>query len=126
MELKHYSVMLSESIDALNIKPDGIYVDATLGLGGHSYEIAQRLTTGHLISIDRDVKALERSLPRLEPFMDKITLVHGNFREMNDILNEVGVDKVDGMLFDLGVSSPQLDEGERGFSYMADAPLRRR
>ena len=123
MELKHYSVMLAESIDALNIKPEGIYVDATLGMGGHSYEIAQRLTTGRLISIDRDVKALERSLPRLEPFMDKITLVHGNFREMNDILSEVGVDKVDGMLFDLGVSSPQLDEGERGFSYMADAPL---
>lgn len=123
MELKHYSVMLAECIDALNIKPDGTYVDATLGMGGHSYEIAQRLTTGRLISIDRDVKAIERSLPRLEPFMDKITLVHGNFRELDDILNELGLDKVDGMLFDLGVSSPQLDESERGFSYMADAPL---
>lgn len=123
MELKHYSVMLSECIDALNIRPDGIYVDATLGMGGHSYEIAQRLKTGRLIAIDRDVKALERSLPRLEPFMDRISLVHGNFREMNAILNELGIDKVDGMLFDLGVSSPQLDESERGFSYMSDAPL---
>lgn len=123
MELKHYSVMLAECIDALNIKPDGVYVDATLGMGGHSYEIARRLTTGRLVSIDRDVKALERSLPRLEPFMDRVTLVHGNFREMDAILNELGLDKVDGMLFDLGVSSPQLDESERGFSYMADAPL---
>lgn len=123
MELKHYSVMLAECIDALHIKSDGIYVDATLGMGGHSYEIAQRLTTGRLISIDRDVKAIERSLPRLEPFMDKITLVHGNFRQLGDILDELNIGTVDGILFDLGVSSPQLDEGERGFSYMADAPL---
>lgn len=123
MELKHYSVMLAECIEALNIKPDGIYVDATLGMGGHSYEIARRLTTGRLIAIDRDAKAIERSLPRLEPFMEKITLVHGNFRELGDILDELGLERVDGMLFDLGVSSPQLDESERGFSYMADAPL---
>ncbi len=123
MELTHYSVMLGECIDALDIKPDGIYVDATLGMGGHSYEIARRLKGGRLISIDRDVKAIERSLPRLEEFMDRITLVHGNFRDMNAILDELGIDKVDGMLFDLGVSSPQLDESERGFSYMNDAPL---
>ena len=123
MEFEHYSVMLNECIDGLNIKPDGIYVDATLGLGGHSYEIANRLTTGRLISIDRDSKALERAVLRLEPFMDHITLVHGNFRDMNAILDDLGIEKVDGMLFDLGVSSPQLDESERGFSYMSDAPL---
>ncbi len=123
MEYKHYSVMLNECIDSLDIRPDGIYVDATLGMGGHSYEIASRLTTGRLISIDRDAKALERAVVRLEPFMDKITLVHGNFSDMSAILDDLGLDKVNGMLFDLGVSSPQLDEGERGFSYMADAPL---
>lgn len=95
MELTHYSVMLGECIDALDIKPDGIYVDATLGMGGHSYEIARRLKGGRLISIDRDVKAIERSLPRLEEFMDRITLVHGNFRDMNAILDELGIDKVD-------------------------------
>ena len=115
--------MLRECIDSLNIRPDGIYVDGTLGMGGHSYEIASRLTTGHLISIDRDPMALERAVDRLEPFMDRITLVHGNFRDMDDILNDLGIDRVDGMLFDLGVSSPQLDEADRGFSYMADAPL---
>ena len=123
MEFEHYSVMLNECIDSLNIKPNGIYVDATLGLGGHSYEIANRLTTGRLISIDRDTKALERAVNRLEPFLDRITLVHGNFRDMDAILDDLGIEKVDGMLFDLGVSSPQLDESERGFSYMSDAPL---
>ena len=115
--------MLRECIDSLNVKPDGVYVDATLGMGGHSYEIASRLTTGRLISIDRDAVALERAVNRLEPFMDRITLVHGNFRDMDAILDDIGVDKVDGMLFDLGVSSPQLDEADRGFSYMQDAPL---
>ena len=115
--------MLRECIDSLNIKPDGIYVDGTLGMGGHSYEIASRLTTGRLISIDRDTIALERAVLRLEPFMDCITLVHGNFRDLDDILDDLGIDKVDGMLFDLGVSSPQLDEADRGFSYMTDAPL---
>jgi len=115
--------MLNECIDSLNIKPDGIYVDATLGMGGHSYEIARQLKTGRLISIDRDIKALERAVMRLEPVMDRITLVHANFRDLNDILNDLGIDKVDGLLFDLGVSSPQLDESERGFSYMTDAPL---
>ena len=115
--------MLRECIDSLNIKPDGIYVDGTLGMGGHSYGIASRLTTGRLISIDRDTIALERAVLRLEPFMDRITLVHGNFRDLDDILDDLGIDKVDGMLFDLGVSSPQLDEADRGFSYMTDAPL---
>ena len=123
MEYGHYSVMLSECIEGLNIKPYGVYVDATLGMGGHSYEIANRLTSGRLIAIDRDAKALERALLRLEPLIDRITLVHGNFRDMDDILDELGIDKIDGMLFDLGVSSPQLDESERGFSYMTDAPL---
>ena len=123
MEYGHYSVMLSECIEGLNIKPNGVYVDATLGMGGHSYEIANRLTSGRLISIDRDAKAIERALMRLDPLIDRITLVHGNFRDMDDILDELGIDKVDGMLFDLGVSSPQLDESERGFSYMTDAPL---
>jgi len=123
VEYGHYSVMLAECIEGLNIKPDGIYVDATLGMGGHSYEIANRLGKGRLISIDRDAKALERALTRLEPLIDRITLVHGNFRDMDDILDDLGIDKVDGMLFDLGVSSPQLDESERGFSYMSDAPL---
>ena len=123
MDYGHYSVMLRECIDSLNIKPDGIYVDGTLGMGGHSYEIASRLTTGRLISMDRDAIALERAVLRLEPFMDRITLVHGNFRDLDDILDDLGIDKVDGMLFDLGVSSPQLDEADRGFSYMTDAPL---
>ncbi len=115
--------MLNECIDGLKIKPNGIYVDATLGMGGHSYEIARRLKSGRLISIDRDIKAMERAVIRLEPLMDRITLVHGNFRDMNAILNDLGIEKVDGILFDLGVSSPQLDESERGFSYMTDAPL---
>jgi len=115
--------MLKECIESLNIKPGGIYVDATLGMGGHSYEIASRLSGGRLIAIDRDSKALERSGERLKPFMDRISLVHGNFRDMEAVLDGLGIDKVDGMLFDLGVSSPQLDESERGFSYMADAPL---
>lgn len=123
MDYGHYSVMLRECIDSLNIRPDGIYVDGTLGMGGHSYEIADRLTTGRLISIDRDPMALERAVVRLEPFMDRITLVHGNFCDMDNILNDLGIDQVDGMLFDLGVSSPQLDEADRGFSYMTDAPL---
>lgn len=123
MEYTHYSVMLKECIDSLNIKPDGIYVDATVGLGGHSYEIASRLKGGRLIAIDRDETALERSAERLRPFLDRTDLVHGNFRDMDDILDGLGIGKVDGMLFDLGVSSPQLDETARGFSYMADAPL---
>ena len=123
MEHKHYSVLLNECIDALNIRPDGIYVDGTLGMGGHSEQIAKRLTSGRLIAIDRDYTALERAGKRLTPYADRISFVHGNFRELPRLLRENGVDAVDGMLFDLGVSSPQLDEAERGFSYMADAAL---
>ena len=119
----HVSVLLRECIDNLNIKPDGIYLDGTLGMGGHSYEIASRLTTGRLICVDRDETAIERAGARLAPFADKITLVHGNFADAAAILDSLGVEGADGMLFDLGVSSPQLDEAERGFSYMQDAPL---
>jgi len=123
MEFKHYSVMLDECIDALNIDPDGIYVDGTLGMGGHSEAIAKRLKGGRLISVDRDERAIKRAGERLAPLMDKITLAHGNFRDLPEILDSLGIDKVNGMMFDLGVSSPQLDESERGFSYMSDAPL---
>jgi 16S rRNA (cytosine1402-N4)-methyltransferase len=115
--------LLAECIEHLNIRPDGIYVDGTLGLGGHSYEIASRLRKGRLIGIDRDPSAIERAGKRLEPFRDRITLVHGNFGDVAQILEELGIAGVDGMLFDLGVSSPQLDEAERGFSYMLEAPL---
>lgn len=124
MEFAHYSVMLDECIEGLNIRPQGVYVDATLGLGGHSAKIASRLEAdGRLISIDRDETALDRAQAVLAPYMDFVTLVHGNFRDLSDILDRLGIEKVDGMLFDLGVSSPQLDESERGFSYMSDAPL---
>ena len=123
MEELHKPVLLKESIEGLKIKPDGIYLDGTLGRAGHSIEIVKRLSTGRLIAIDRDMAAIEESRIRLAPYMDKVTLVHGNFRDLNEILDNLGVDKVDGMLFDLGVSSPQLDDKERGFSYMADAPL---
>ena len=123
MEHPHYSVLLQESIDALNIRPDGIYVDGTLGMGGHSEQIAQRLTTGRLIAIDRDRNALEWAGKRLEAYSKRITFVHGNFRDLPQMLRDHGVERADGMLFDLGVSSPQLDEAERGFSYMTDAPL---
>ena len=119
----HVSVLLNECIDNLNIKPDGIYVDGTLGLGGHSYEIAKRLESGRLIGIDRDETAIERAGKRLAEFGDRIMLVHGNFSDTVDILDSLNIQSVDGMLFDLGVSSPQLDEAERGFSYMNDAPL---
>lgn len=122
-EPKHVSVLLNECIENLAIKPDGIYVDGTLGLGGHSYEIASRLTGGLLIGIDRDLTAIERAGKRLELFKERVKLVHGNFSDTVSILDSLGIDAVDGMLFDLGVSSPQLDESERGFSYMQDAPL---
>lgn len=123
MEPKHISVLLNECIENLNIKPDGIYLDGTLGLGGHSYQIASRLTTGRLICIDRDKSAIERSSKRLAPFLDRISFVHGNFCDAAEIIESLGIEGVDGMLFDLGVSSPQLDESERGFSYINDAPL---
>ncbi len=119
----HIPVLLDECIKYLNINPDGIYVDGTLGMGGHSEAILQRLTTGRLISIDRDITAIERAGERLAPYADRLTIVHGNFRDLDAILDEQGVRLVDGMLFDLGVSSPQLDEADRGFSYMSDAPL---
>ena len=122
-EARHVSVLLNECIDNLNIRPDGIYLDGTLGLGGHSYEIASRLTSGRLIGIDRDETAIARAGRRLEPFGERVTLIHGNFSDAAAILNELGIESVDGMLFDLGVSSPQLDEAQRGFSYMNDAPL---
>ena len=122
-EAKHISVLLNECIENLNIKPDGIYVDGTLGLGGHSEQILKRLDTGRLIGIDRDESAIRRTGERLAQYADKMTLVHGNFCDVSQILDELGVDAVDGMLFDLGVSSPQLDDSGRGFSYMADAPL---
>ena len=123
MEFHHISVLLDECIDALHIRPDGIYLDGTLGGAGHSSQIAQRLTTGRLISVDRDPVALQVARERLAPWMDRVTLVHSNYREIDHILEDLHIDKVDGMLFDLGVSSPQLDDGARGFSYMADAPL---
>lgn len=123
MEAKHVSVLLPECIDSLNIRPEGVYVDGTLGMGGHSEEIAKRLTTGKLIGIDRDETAIRRAGERLRPYGDRVQLVHGNFRDTAEILDDLSIDAVDGMLFDLGVSSPQLDESERGFSYMHDAPL---
>ena len=122
-EFHHVSVLLQECIDGLNIKPDGIYVDGTLGGAGHSSQIAQRLTTGRLIGIDRDPVALAAAGKRLEPYKDRVTLVHSNFCEMDQVLENLGIKGVDGILMDLGVSSPQLDDGERGFSYMVDAPL---
>lgn len=121
--LGHESVLLSECIAGLNIRPDGVYVDGTLGRAGHSLEIAKRLTTGRLIGIDRDLAALDSAPTRLEGHMDKVTLLHGNFAQLSELLDEAGVDRVDGMLFDLGVSSPQLDDAQRGFSYKKDAPL---
>ncbi len=123
MEFQHRSVLLDECIDALSIRPDGIYLDGTLGGAGHSLEICRRLTTGRLIGVDRDEVALRAAAERLKPFADRVTTVHSNFCEINTILDGLGLDGVDGMLFDLGVSSPQLDDASRGFSYMADAPL---
>ena len=123
MEFSHRPVLLWECIEGLNIKPDGIYVDGTLGRGGHSEEIAKRLTTGKLISIDQDQQAIDEAGRRLAPYGDKVILVKDNFRNTAAILDRLGYAGADGMLFDLGVSSPQLDDAERGFSYMNDAPL---
>ena len=122
-EFHHVSVLLEECIQGLAIKPDGIYVDGTLGGAGHSSRIAAKLTTGRLIGIDRDNVALEAAAERLKPFEDRVMLVHANFCDMDQALQGLGIDKVDGILLDLGVSSPQLDDGQRGFSYMTDAPL---
>ena len=122
-QLTHQPVLLAECIDGLAIRPDGIYVDGTLGRGGHSEEIAKQLDTGRLICIDRDQAAIEAGKRRLAPYGSRVQFAHGNFQAVNEILDELSIPLVDGMLFDLGVSSPQLDEAARGFSYMADAPL---
>jgi len=123
MEFHHLSVLLDECIENLNIKPDGIYVDGTLGGGGHSYEICKRLTTGKLIGIDQDMNAINAASQRLKSFEDKVIYVHNNFSNIKRILNKLEIEKVDGFLLDIGVSSHQLDEAERGFSYMNDAKL---
>lgn len=123
MEYTHTPVLLHECLNALAVRPDGVYVDGTLGRAGHSREIAGLLTTGRLIAIDRDQAALDAAPERFGALMDKVTLVHGNFRDLAAILDGLGLPAVDGMLFDLGVSSPQLDDQSRGFSYMHDAPL---
>ena len=123
MEFSHKSVLLDECIDALAIKPEGIYLDGTLGGAGHSLEIVSRLTTGRLNGVDRDRVALAAAQERLKDYLPRVTFVHSNFSELDRILEELQIPAVDGMLFDLGVSSPQLDDALRGFSYMADAPL---
>lgn len=123
MEFHHISVLLNECIDNLNIRPDGIYVDGTMGGGGHSLEIAKRLTTGRLICIDQDPNAHEAAGKRLAEYKDRITFVRDNFGNIANILDGLGIEKIDGMLLDIGVSSHQLDEAERGFSYQQDAPL---
>ena len=122
-EFHHISVLLQECLDGLNIRPDGIYVDGTLGGAGHSCQIAKRLTSGRLIGIDRDTVALKAAGERLAKVTDRATLVHANFCEMKQVLAQLQIPGVDGILLDLGVSSPQLDDAQRGFSYMADAPL---
>ncbi|MBP3398155.1 MAG: 16S rRNA (cytosine(1402)-N(4))-methyltransferase RsmH [Erysipelotrichaceae bacterium] len=121
--MEHYSVLLNESIELLEIKPDGIYVDGTLGRGGHSSEIAKKLTTGHLYSFDKDQTAIDESSKRLEPWKEKVTLIHSDFSSMKEKLNELGIYEIDGLILDLGVSSPQFDNPERGFSYRFDARL---
>ncbi len=124
MEFNHKSVLLNETIEHLNIKPDGIYVDGTLGGGGHSYEIAKRLGAyGRLIGIDQDEAAIKAATERLKEFCDKVTIVRNNYCNMNLVLDELGIDKVDGILLDLGVSSYQLDTAERGFTYKVNASL---
>ncbi|SDH29446.1 16S rRNA (cytosine1402-N4)-methyltransferase [Pseudobutyrivibrio sp. 49] len=124
MEFNHYSVLLHETVDNLNIKPDGIYVDGTLGGGGHSFEIASHLTTGHLYGFDQDTDALKAAGERLACYGDKVTRIHSNYEFMKERLAELGVTKVDGIMLDLGVSSFQLDEADRGFTYrVEDAPL---
>lgn len=122
-EYTHRPVLLEECLQSLQIQPDGIYVDGTLGRAGHAREIAARLTTGRLIGIDQDQAALDAAPARFGEQMDKVTLVHSNFRRIPQVLDELGIEGVDGILLDLGVSSPQLDDGSRGFSYRMDAPL---
>ena len=120
----HRPVLLDECMEGLAIRPGGIYLDGTLGRAGHSWEIVRRLIAGgRLIGLDRDETALEAARQRLAPYADRVTLVHSNFSRVAEVLDELGIPAVDGMLFDLGVSSPQLDDAQRGFSYMHDAPL---
>ena len=124
MEFKHKSVLLNETIDGLNIKPDGIYVDGTLGGGGHAYEVCRRLgEKGSIVGIDQDAAAIEAASARLKDFGEKVTIVRSNYCDMKSKLHELGIDKVDGIVLDLGVSSYQLDTAERGFSYREDAHL---
>ena len=124
MEFKHKSVLLNETIDGLNIKPDGIYVDGTLGGGGHAYEVCRRLgEKGSIVGIDQDAAAIEAASARLKDFGEKVTIVRSNYCDMKSKLHELGIDTVDGIVLDLGVSSYQLDTAERGFSYREDAPL---
>lgn len=119
----HYSVLKQETVKSLNIKPDGIYIDCTLGGAGHSIEIAKQLTTGLLIGFDQDIEAIKAAEKELENYMDRVKLVHANFRYLKEELMKLNITEVDGILFDLGVSSPQLDQKERGFSYQQDAQL---
>ena len=124
MEFRHKSVLLDESIEALQIKPDGIYVDGTLGGGGHSYEICRRLSDkGRLIGIDQDAAAIEAATVRLGEFKDRVIIVRSNYCDMRRELGKLGITYVDGVILDLGVSSYQLDEANRGFTYREDAPL---
>ena len=124
MVFKHTSVLLEETVDGLNIKPDGIYVDGTLGGGGHAYEVCSRLSNkGRFIGIDQDEAAIEAAGARLSDFGERVTIVRSNYCDMKLRLQELGIDKVDGIVLDLGVSSYQLDTAERGFSYRTDAPL---
>ena len=124
MDFKHVSVLLQETVDGLNVKPDGIYVDGTLGGGGHSYEVCTRLgVKGSIIGIDQDEAAIEAASIRLKDFGEKVTIVRSNYCDMKSRLHELGIDKVDGIMLDLGVSSYQFDTADRGFSYREDAPL---
>ncbi len=121
--MKHYSVLLQESIEGLHIQEDGIYVDGTLGRGGHSREILKRLTTGHLYALDRDIEAIQESAQHLQEISNQVTFIHTNFSNVKEKLSQFGVDEIDGIMLDLGVSSPQFDEASRGFSYRFDARL---
>lgn len=123
MDFNHYSVLLAETIEQLHVRPEGVYVDGTLGGGGHAEEVCRRLTTGHFYGVDQDDAAVEAAGKRLEPFGDKVTILRNNYCNIKSALLERGITKVDGILLDLGVSSYQLDESERGFSYRFDAPL---
>jgi len=124
MIFEHKSVLLMETVDSLNVKPDGIYVDGTLGGGGHAYEVSRRLgENGRLIGIDQDADAIAAATERLHPFQDKVTIVRSNYKNIREVLRGLGIEKVDGIYLDLGVSSYQLDTADRGFSYREDAPL---